>query len=92
MFTRDLQATLVADLERHDKMLFVAGPRQTGKTTLAKMLMETRAASRYSTTRMRIFRSSPPSRAAPSRSSSVLPTNCRPPRPHPETPGARSKH
>ena len=47
MFTRDLQATLVADLERHDKMLFVAGPRQTGKTTLAKMLMETRAASRY---------------------------------------------
>lgn len=47
MFTRDLQAIVAADLDRYDKMQFVAGPRQAGKTTLAKMLMETRAASRY---------------------------------------------
>jgi len=47
MITRDLQNILAADFDRYDKMLFVAGPRQTGKTTLARMLIEKRPVSRY---------------------------------------------
>lgn len=47
MLSRDLQMILAADLARYDKMIFVAGPRQTGKTTLARMLMGQHAASRY---------------------------------------------
>lgn len=47
MITRDLQSVLTADLDRYDKMSFVAGPRQTGKTTLARMIMGQRQASRY---------------------------------------------
>ena len=47
MITRDLQAVLATDLDRYDKMQFVAGPRQTGKTTLAKMLASKRPAARY---------------------------------------------
>lgn len=40
--TRGLEAVLVADLAAHDKMLFLAGPRQSGKTTLAKALLKVR--------------------------------------------------
>lgn len=42
MLTRRLEAVLSADLAAHDKMLFVAGPRQCGKTTLAKALLKGR--------------------------------------------------
>lgn len=47
MIERDLQPLLIADIRRHDKMLFVSGPRQSGKTTLARMLMGYFPASRY---------------------------------------------
>jgi len=38
MLPRYLQAPLTADLT--EKMVFVAGPRQVGKTTLAKQILE----------------------------------------------------
>jgi predicted AAA+ superfamily ATPase len=40
MIRRDLQDVVTSDLARYDKMVFVSGPRQTGKTTLARMLMQ----------------------------------------------------
>ena len=43
--TRYLQATVAADLGR--KMVFVAGPRQVGKTTLARQILADRRAGRY---------------------------------------------
>ena len=42
---RYLQATVAADLER--KMVFVAGPRQVGKTTLARQILAERPAGAY---------------------------------------------
>lgn len=47
MITRGIQSVLAADLARYDKMSFVAGPRQTGKTTLARELMGQYQASLY---------------------------------------------
>ncbi len=43
--TRYLQATVAADLER--KMVFVAGPRQVGKSTLARQILADRPAGVY---------------------------------------------
>jgi predicted AAA+ superfamily ATPase len=43
--TRYLEATVSADLEQ--KMVFVAGPRQVGKTTLARQVLAKRTAGAY---------------------------------------------
>ncbi|MBI4863563.1 MAG: AAA family ATPase [Candidatus Riflebacteria bacterium] len=47
MIDRDLRTVVAADLARYDKMIFIAGPRQSGKTTLARTLMAEASASRY---------------------------------------------
>jgi predicted AAA+ superfamily ATPase len=37
---RNLQPFILSDLEQYDQMLFVSGPRQCGKTTLAEMILD----------------------------------------------------
>jgi len=44
---RDLENNLMTDLDRYRQMLFVSGPRQSGKTTLAKMIFEKIKIGRY---------------------------------------------
>lgn len=47
MIERDLHPVLRDSFQRYDQMLFVSGPRQAGKTTLAKMLLKEAPAGRY---------------------------------------------
>jgi len=44
---RNLQKLILSDLEQYDQMLFVSGPRQSGKTTLAEMILARVGIGRY---------------------------------------------
>ena len=44
---RNLQPFILSDLEQYDQMLFVSGPRQCGKTTLAEMILDRVGIGRY---------------------------------------------
>ena len=44
---RNLQPFILSDLEQYDQMLFVSGPRQCGKTTLAEMVLDRVGIGRY---------------------------------------------
>ena len=44
---RDLEKFILSDLEQYEQMLFVAGPRQCGKTTLAEMVLGKVGIGRY---------------------------------------------
>ncbi len=47
MLRRELQNILYASFRQDGKMLFVSGPRQCGKTTLARMMLAEAASGRY---------------------------------------------
>jgi predicted AAA+ superfamily ATPase len=44
---RSLHPLILADLKQYDQMLFIAGPRQCGKTTLAQAVLDEIGAGRY---------------------------------------------
>jgi uncharacterized protein len=44
---RNLEPLILSDLEQYQQMLFVSGPRQCGKTTLAEMILEKVGIGRY---------------------------------------------
>ncbi|MFH1037769.1 MAG: ATP-binding protein [PVC group bacterium] len=47
MIKRDLHDILQESFRQNDQMIFVSGPRQSGKTILAKMMMKKESAGRY---------------------------------------------
>jgi predicted AAA+ superfamily ATPase len=47
MIKRNLQDSIIRLLEKYGKMLFISGPRQVGKTTLAKEILKERGEGLY---------------------------------------------
>jgi predicted AAA+ superfamily ATPase len=44
---RNLQPLILSDLEQYEQMVFVSGPRRSGKTTLAEMILSQVGTGRY---------------------------------------------